>query len=150
MLQFHWARTSLNCLARLLWTLPPARKFPRLLQRALVPNDAHAGKLHFSVAAVCQAAVHMRHVLQAFAHTMLDTALNTAWTALCDQLDRASRHVHSVGVDLDGVREAHSVYLAAVQRACWLASDNTSQVRFISLSRRQCWWSRDDVAEASD
>lgn len=74
--------------------------------------------------------------MQAFTHTMFDTAIDAAWHALCAKLDAAavatqSDRMHSTSAaasHLDDVGNAHADYLAAVHRACWLPKDSNSQV----------------------
>lgn len=74
--------------------------------------------------------------MQAFTHTMFDTAIDAAWDALCVKIDAAAEaagadrtHGTSAAANhLGDVGRAHDDYLAAVHRACWLPKDPNSQV----------------------
>lgn len=74
--------------------------------------------------------------MQAFTHTMFDTAIDAAWHALCAKLDAAAEATKSdhagnstsAANHLQDVGLAHADYLAAVHRACWLPRDSNSQV----------------------
>lgn len=127
--QCTWAEHSLDEVSQLLRSMPVHRKLPEVMRRAFRPRgDLHGSR--FSVATAAQAAAHMRHVLNAFRHTMLQMGLGSAWLQLCRTLEQASARsaADASSVDLEAVTQAHSEYLTAVFRACWLSKDQISQV----------------------
>lgn len=128
--QFTWAEHSLDEVSQLLRSMPPHHKLPDVMRRAFRPRgDLHGSR--FSVATAAQTAAHMRHVLNAFRYTMCQMGIGTAWRQLCHTLDQASAQsaADASSVDLESVAQAHSQYLDAVFRACWLSKDQNSQVR---------------------
>lgn len=128
-MQIYWARHSLNEVSQLLRSLPPDRKLPEVMRQAFRQRGGLDGS-RFRVATAAQAAAHMRHVLNAFQHTMFHMVVDTAWQRLCEALRQASARAaaDAAGVDLETVTRAHAEYLDAVFRACWLSNDQNSQV----------------------
>lgn len=127
--QVFWAKHSLNEVSQLLRSLPPDDQLPEVMQQAFRKRgDLHGSR--FRVATAAQAAAHMRHVLNAFQHTMFHMSVDTAWQHLCRTLEHASARsaVDVSSVDLESVGHAHKEYLDAVFRACWLSNDQNSQV----------------------
>ena len=84
--------------------------------------------------------------MQAFTHTMFDTSIDAAWHALCAKMDAAAEaargdhtgNTSSSANHLQDVGDAHSDYLAAVHRACWLPQDSNSQVWRTGLEGLPC------------
>eukprot|EP00892_Ulva_mutabilis_P010324 jgi/Ulvmu1/7664/UM038_0093.1 len=129
LLQVYWAKHSLNDVSELLRSLPPDHALPEVMRQAFRQRgDLHGSR--YRTASAAQTAAHMRHVLNAFQHTMFHMAVDTAWNRLCATLQDASARAaaDATSVDLETVARAHKEYLDAVFRACWLSKDQNSQV----------------------
>jgi Gamma tubulin complex component C-terminal len=136
-LQMHWAYHNLTALSCLTWTTRswPAGAFEPL-RRAGVGREASVPP--FALPAVVDVLKHMHHVLGALRHTMLHTALYSAWQTLSDAIDRAAASAagdasaatsSTAACSIDDLLRLHAQYLSEVESACWVDGCEAAQVR---------------------